>query len=165
MELYHGSPYKFDSFDLAKVGTGAEINRYGYGFYFSDSALEAIKHAKENTLSKKGIYLYTVKILYSYNIVELDGECEKIDAIANILRKMGEGDSASELQDEYRNYGMTNKQTYDYLVAVFDSKIASKIFNEVDIVGFKMQNTGWYEGEVYLIFSPSNIRILNIEKM
>lgn len=166
MELYHSSPHKFGSFDLSKVGTGAGISKYGYGFYFSDNPDEALRHAQENTLSKNGVYLYTVKVLYSYNIVELDGECDKLYPIFDKLKKMGYAHDANELQQEYDEYGiLTNKEVYDYLTALDDEKFASKIFNEVDIVGFKMENTGWYEGGVYLIFSPSNLRILDVEKV
>ena len=32
--VYHGSPYKFDSFDLSKIGSG-DGNKYGWGIYFT----------------------------------------------------------------------------------------------------------------------------------
>ncbi|MCM1260523.1 MAG: hypothetical protein NC222_06170 [Staphylococcus sp.] len=32
--VYHGSPYKFDNFNLSKIGTG-DGNKYGWGIYFT----------------------------------------------------------------------------------------------------------------------------------
>lgn len=34
---WHGSPYKFDKFDMSKIGTGAGAQSYGHGLYFSES--------------------------------------------------------------------------------------------------------------------------------
>lgn len=33
MIVYHGSPFKFDAFDPAKIGSGARAQAYGYGHY------------------------------------------------------------------------------------------------------------------------------------
>lgn len=34
---YHGSPHKFDKFDLGKIGTGEGAQAYGHGLYFAES--------------------------------------------------------------------------------------------------------------------------------
>lgn len=34
---YHGSPHKFDRFDLSKIGTGEGAQAYGHGLYFAES--------------------------------------------------------------------------------------------------------------------------------
>lgn len=34
---YHGSPYKFDKFDMSKIGTGEGAQAYGHGLYFAES--------------------------------------------------------------------------------------------------------------------------------
>jgi len=34
---YHGSPHKFDKFDLDRAGSGVGQNAFGHGLYFSDS--------------------------------------------------------------------------------------------------------------------------------
>jgi len=39
---YHGSPYKFDRFDLSKVGTGEGAQSRGHGLYFTQDENEAI---------------------------------------------------------------------------------------------------------------------------
>ena len=35
--VYHGSPHKFDAFDMSKIGTGEGAQAYGHGLYFSES--------------------------------------------------------------------------------------------------------------------------------
>lgn len=35
--VFHGSPHKFDKFDLSKVGTGEGAQAYGHGLYFADN--------------------------------------------------------------------------------------------------------------------------------
>lgn len=34
---YHGSPHKFDAFDISKVGTGEGAQAYGHGLYFAEN--------------------------------------------------------------------------------------------------------------------------------
>lgn len=34
--VYHGSPHKFDKFDMSKIGTGEGAQAYGRGLYFAD---------------------------------------------------------------------------------------------------------------------------------
>ncbi len=36
MTAYHGSPHKFDKFDLSKIGTGEGAQAYGHGLYFAE---------------------------------------------------------------------------------------------------------------------------------
>ena len=35
--LFHGSPHKFDKFDLSKIGTGEGAQAYGHGLYFTET--------------------------------------------------------------------------------------------------------------------------------
>lgn len=37
MIAYHGSPHKFDKFDMSKIGTGEGAQAYGHGLYFSEA--------------------------------------------------------------------------------------------------------------------------------
>jgi hypothetical protein len=37
MTVFHGSPHKFDAFDLSKIGTGEGAQAYGHGLYFAES--------------------------------------------------------------------------------------------------------------------------------
>ena len=35
--VYHGSPHKFDAFDMSKIGTGEGAQAYGHGLYFAEA--------------------------------------------------------------------------------------------------------------------------------
>jgi len=52
MRLWHGSPYDFDTFDLAKVGSGEGAQDLGRGFSLTDE--EAISHLYTNPASRWG---------------------------------------------------------------------------------------------------------------
>jgi len=37
MTVFHGSPHKFDAFDISKIGTGEGAQAYGHGLYFAEA--------------------------------------------------------------------------------------------------------------------------------
>ena len=37
LDVYHGSPHKFDKFDASKIGTGEGAQAYGHGLYFAEA--------------------------------------------------------------------------------------------------------------------------------
>lgn len=37
LRAYHGSPHKFDEFDMGKIGTGDGLQAYGHGLYFAEN--------------------------------------------------------------------------------------------------------------------------------
>ena len=37
IKAYHGSPHRFDRFDMSKIGTGEGAQAYGHGLYFAES--------------------------------------------------------------------------------------------------------------------------------
>ena len=43
---YHGSPYRFNKFDMSKVGTGEGAQAYGHGMYFAEAPDVARAYAK-----------------------------------------------------------------------------------------------------------------------
>ena len=45
---WHGSPHKFDKFDMSKIGTGEGAQAYGHGLYFADSPDVARSYLKAN---------------------------------------------------------------------------------------------------------------------
>lgn len=38
LQAYHFSPYKFDKFDLSKLGTGENYHDFGHGLYFAENS-------------------------------------------------------------------------------------------------------------------------------
>jgi hypothetical protein len=46
MTVFHGSPYKFDKFDMSKIGTGEGAQAYGHGLYFAENPQVAAEYRK-----------------------------------------------------------------------------------------------------------------------
>lgn len=46
IEVYHGSPYEFEAFDLGKIGTGEGAQTYGHGLYFAENPEVASSYQK-----------------------------------------------------------------------------------------------------------------------
>jgi hypothetical protein len=44
---WHGSPHKFDKFDMSKIGTGEGAQAYGHGLYLAESPEVAGKYAQK----------------------------------------------------------------------------------------------------------------------
>lgn len=55
IRAYHGSPHRFDEFDIARIGSGEGAQAYGHGLYFSET--EAIAKEYRDRLSDRGILL------------------------------------------------------------------------------------------------------------
>jgi hypothetical protein len=52
IRAYHGSPHKFDRFDLSKIGTGEGEQMYGHGLYFAENENVAKMYRDNLTQSK-----------------------------------------------------------------------------------------------------------------
>lgn len=48
MTVFHGSPHKFDAFDMSKIGTGEGAQAYGHGLYFAENPKVAKEYSKLN---------------------------------------------------------------------------------------------------------------------
>ena len=46
IKVFHGSPHKFDKFDMSKIGTGEGAQAYGHGLYFAESPKVATGYQK-----------------------------------------------------------------------------------------------------------------------
>ena len=57
LPLFHGTPHKFDMFDMSKIGTGEGVQAYGHGMYFAENPgvahSYAMKLAGGKTLPRK----------------------------------------------------------------------------------------------------------------
>jgi hypothetical protein len=47
IKAYHGSPHKFDKFDMSKIGSGEGAQAYGHGLYFAESPEVARSYADD----------------------------------------------------------------------------------------------------------------------
>lgn len=62
LTFYHGSPERFDHFDLSKAGEGTGV-KFGFGIYLTESEASAIHYSQpRNMPPTKEHYLYTVEI-------------------------------------------------------------------------------------------------------
>ena len=60
--LYHGSPERFDHFDLSRAGEGTGV-KFGFGIYLTESEASAVHYSQPRNLPPmKEHYLYTVEI-------------------------------------------------------------------------------------------------------
>lgn len=47
LDVYHGTPHKFEKFDASKIGTGEGAQSYGHGLYFAESPEVAKKYQSQ----------------------------------------------------------------------------------------------------------------------
>jgi hypothetical protein len=52
---FHGSPHRFDKFDMSKVGTGEGAQAYGHGLYFAENPAVAQDYARAVTTQRLGL--------------------------------------------------------------------------------------------------------------
>lgn len=53
--VYHGSPHKFNKFDMSKIGTGEGAQAYGHGLYFAEAPDVAKSYIPPNTQAQETI--------------------------------------------------------------------------------------------------------------
>jgi hypothetical protein len=93
--VYHGTPHKFDRFDLSKIGTGEGAQVYGHGMYFADSPQTAKSYRE--ILSKNELALPTGERLSantSYGGSVQDHAAQYIE----MQRKIGSDDPVGDAQ-------------------------------------------------------------------
>jgi hypothetical protein len=97
---FHGSPYKFNKFDMSKVGTGEGAQSYGYGMYFAENPAVAKQYQAALSDTKyfadgkqlKGDDAWAAQFLHDF---QYDALPKKVDvntavAKANEILKAGE---------------------------------------------------------------------------
>jgi hypothetical protein len=61
MELYHGSPFLFKSFNLDALAEGSGI-KFGAGVYLTESLDTAVRYSAPRNMTSENHYLYTVEV-------------------------------------------------------------------------------------------------------
>lgn len=169
--LYHGGGSEFEDFDLSHVLGGAGVITHGYGVYLTADRVVAERYAL-NSVGRRG-YVYTVR---AYNIDTLLGWEEPVDSgiaqsIFNRYSRMTEDETELEdmmdalgLSDGYYGQSMTSS-LYSYLTAVLGGKKEATellLKSGVDGIYFRSNESGT-DTTNYVIFDPSNIRIIDKE--
>ena len=63
IKAYHASPYRFDNFDISKIGTGEGAQAYGRGLYFAEHPMVADDYLREFKSNKnKDSTIYEVDL-------------------------------------------------------------------------------------------------------
>lgn len=106
--VYHGSPHKFDKFDMSKIGTGEGAQAYGHGLYFAESPDVAVRYRDtltnfrpdhiENALVERGISPELANT-YAQFSVNTKGGARAFDNFAAETMQ----DSPSKYINEFRN--------------------------------------------------------------
>ena len=159
---FHGSPHKFEKFDLGSVGTGTGMQAHGWGLYFAFSKNTA-KRYRDRLKGRRDTYTgegSLVEVEIPENDVLLDenksiekqppkvreiikAELERIGGSANSGRSF-----YKELMFEMKRRGAENP-----------ARAASEHLNKLGIKGIKYD--GMEDGESYVIFDDQAIKIIN----
>ena len=142
MTLFHGTPHKFDKFDLSRIGTGEGAQAYGHGLYFAQNPEVAGSYAtKLGQFDRVGINslditpMPGVKISESahmnldeyFDLTQGDGLTQSRfdDAIADMQKRI----------DEYGESSLLSQADVDELkkLSVRDFRPAQGHLYEVDI--------------------------------
>ncbi len=168
--FYHGSAYKFDRFDINKVGTGNGLNKFGYGLYFTDSESLAEYYASENYKSKgTGLNIYKVKLYELEYFYPWEEECSE-EIYSNVIRSLtdlGYEKDANDMQEEYEEYGdrWPIRSLYEWLASVFgSSKEVTKFLYKNGISGVIADDID-DRGKIYVAFSDRIIKIVDTYKV
>lgn len=138
MTAYHGSPHKFDAFDLSKIGTGEGAQAYGHGLYFAENpkvagsyreALSRNQVPLENPTFSGGVGYgqYLNKLRYSGD----DGAANAAEQLRNFLM---EGDTRDRLLFQGSDI---SKET---------SALKARLASQMEQAG--PQYRGWYEDAI-----------------
>jgi hypothetical protein len=89
---FHGSPYKFDKFDMKKLGTGEGAQAYGHGLYFAENPDVAKNYAPRDLN-------YENKLMGLYKKAESRGNYDAMEVLESAMLHRTPG----ELQTQYPN--------------------------------------------------------------
>jgi hypothetical protein len=116
MNAFHGSPHKFDAFDMSKLGTGEGAQMYGHGLYFAESPSVAKSYIPRDLDVEE-------KLLKRYKVAESRNDYESMEIWENAMLH----ETPSEIRARYAS------SDYD---ASMRSK-ANKIADEMERFGGK----------------------------
>lgn len=159
---FHGSPHKFDKFDLGAIGTGTGIQAHGWGLYFAFSKNTA-KRYRDRLKGSRDTYTgegYLVEVEIPENDVLLD-EDKSIEKQPPKVREIIEaeleriGGSANNGKSFYRElrFEMQRKGAEN------PARAASEHLNKLGIKGIKY--VGMIDGQSYVIFDDQAIKVIN----
>lgn len=159
---FHGSPHKFEKFDLGSVGTGTGIQAHGWGLYFAFSKNTA-KRYRDRLKGSRDTYtgegsLVEVEIPEKDVLLDEGKSIEKQPPkVREIIKAELEriGGSANSGKSFYKELMFEMKR----MGAENPARAASEHLNKLGIKGIKY--VGMVDGESYVIFDDQAIKIIN----
>lgn len=159
---FHGSPHKFEKFDLGSIGTGTGIQAHGWGLYFAFSKNTAKRYrgrlkGSRDTYTGEGS-LVEVEIPEKDVLLDEDKSIEKQPPkVREIIKAELEriGGSANSGKSFYKELMFEMKRRG----AENPARAASEHLNKLGIKGIKY--VGMVDGESYVIFDDQAIKIIN----
>ncbi len=159
---FHGSPHKFEKFDLGSVGTGTGIQAHGWGLYFAFSKNTA-KRYRDRLKGSRDTYtgegsLVEVEIPEKDVLLDENKSIEKQPPkVREIIKAELEriGGSANSGRSFYKELMFEMKRRG----AEHPARAASEHLNKLGIKGIKY--VGMVDGESYVIFDDQAIKIIN----
>jgi hypothetical protein len=100
IRAYHGSPHKFDKFDLSKIGTGEGAQAYGHGLYFAEAepvARNYLGHPEARYRRFSGHM--EPREEFAFDIATGMSDPRDFDVMTKLASKYGENISFDEAQD------------------------------------------------------------------
>jgi hypothetical protein len=88
--LFHGTPHKFDMFDLKAIGTGEGAQAYGHGLYFAESPGVA-KSYRSTLTTRKGKFQGDFEISRGGKEISASDRDRVAEVWPNALKKQGPG--------------------------------------------------------------------------
>jgi hypothetical protein len=167
---YHGSPYNFDQFDINKVGSSEQGDKYGYGLYFALDKELAIWYAKDSTLKfhEDGLNLYEVKLIQP-NLEHWDNFISH-RLYENVISKLEDLNLEEDIEEFKENqmeggYDIwTGRELYEWLeYTVEGKKGASNFLKDLDVDGFMVESDP--RGKIVTIFNDEIIKIIDKNKI
>ena len=155
---FHGSPHKFEKFDLGAVGAGTGIQAHGWGLYFAFSKNTAKRYRDRLKGSTDEGSLFEVDIPENDVLLDegkaIEKQPPKVRAIIETeLERIG--GSASNGKSFYKEIIFEMQR----MGAENPARAASEHLNKLGIKGIKY--VGMVDGESYVIFDDQAIKIIN----
>lgn len=174
IRAYHGSPYNFDKFDLAKIGEGQGAQSYGHGLYFAENEATAKSYKPAGgSMYEVGINAKPEQFLDWEKPFSMQSQ-QVQKSVSNILGEIKP--QSSDLARGYDIYGQTINRGLDTTPSIYrddrllwggqakKKPIASSMLNEAGIPGIKyldQGSRGLGEGTSnYVVFDPKIVEIL-----
>ena len=134
MDVYHGSPHKFDRFDASKIGSGEGSQQYGYGLYLAQSPDEANQYVamaanparRQYGLTKEGKDQQTIDALIMTNANQFTGG--DVSKLADLIaRKPAAFSYPEKMTSRISEYVNDKPPAFLYKVDLPDEQIANML--------------------------------------